>query len=67
MHDCKVYDVSILLPTAIPNVGFVLAATLPVAESRLALQGITGLLGRDILANCVLTYSGTGGQVILSI
>jgi hypothetical protein len=32
----------------------------PVIESQLIGQGIQGLLGRDILASCLLTYDGTG-------
>lgn len=37
----------------------------PVIESELAHQGIHGLLGRDILMHCLLTYDGQGGNFCL--
>ncbi|MER2583834.1 MAG: aspartyl protease family protein [Candidatus Competibacter sp.] len=57
-HQCFQYDVSL----AIAQTGWHwnIQAT-PVLESHLAHQGIDGLLGRDILAYCLLFYNGQGG------
>ena len=41
--------------------------TLPVIGSDLKGQPIKGLIGRDILANCVFIYNGVGGHYTLAI
>jgi hypothetical protein len=38
----------------------------PVLESDLAHQGITALLGRDILKECLFTYDGSAGTFCLA-
>lgn len=40
--------------------------TIPVLASKLAGQGILALIGRDILARCVLVYNGPGGFFTLT-
>ena len=40
---------------------------LPILESQLSPQGIDGLLGRDVLEDCLLVYSGPNSLFILSI
>lgn len=57
------YDVSIIIPH--PSISRHFPA-IAVTEASLRPQGIDGLLGRDILATCLLIYSGTDGSFILS-
>ena len=59
------YDVSILIfgkatepPLVVPS--------LAIMESELLVQGIQGLIGRDILCNCLLTYNGAVGTFTLA-
>lgn len=40
--------------------------TLPVMESDFSAQNIDGLLGRDVLAQCLLVYSGPDNAFMLS-
>jgi Aspartyl protease len=49
------FDVSLLIPM---RSGARLFNSVPVFGMSLRPQGIDGLLGRDILAQCLLTYSG---------
>ncbi|MFN0053921.1 MAG: retropepsin-like aspartic protease [Planctomycetales bacterium] len=64
-HQCSLFDVS--LGMAMPgNAIHVFATTLPVVECQLTSQGIDGLLGRDILDKCLLTYNGAGKLFILA-
>ena len=56
-HVANQYDVSIILPHPMINRTFL---AVPVIESELFHQGgFHALIGRDILAFCMLTYSGT--------
>jgi hypothetical protein len=41
-------------------------STLSVMSGNLLAQGIHGLLGRDVLADCRLTYAGPEKVVLLS-
>lgn len=62
---CHQYDVSLFIPPAKPQkTGFYVEAT-PVTESVLRPQGIDGLIGRDVLARCVLIYNGEDGHFTL--
>lgn len=58
---CFTYDLDILFPDhrAIVNV--------LVCEAPLTGQNIDGLLGRDVLQNCLLVYSGYDNQFTLAI
>jgi len=61
----NVYDVSIWIPGAIPPPFFL--GTVAVAESQLLQsQGFHILLGRDILAYCMVHYSGPLNLVTVS-
>jgi predicted aspartyl protease len=57
-----VYDVSIVIPMR--NAAKVFPAV-PVLAMHLRSQGIDGLLGRDLLADALLTYSGPHPFVML--
>jgi Aspartyl protease len=63
-HPCNLYDVSLMIP-APTGAPFFLEAT-PILESLLRPQGIDGLLGRDILARCVLFYNSPMGGFTLA-
>jgi predicted aspartyl protease len=57
---CNTYDVSLF----IPNGNFVPFAlqTIEIAEiDQIAHQGYAGLIGRDVLSTCHLTYDGRSG------
>lgn len=58
------YDVDLVIPMS--NGQFVPIGTLPVTASSFHQQGISGLLGRDVLNHGVLVYNGSFGQFILS-
>lgn len=62
-HYCDQYDVSLFIPDGTSG-HFVPA--LPVITTHLRTQGIDGLLGRDVLKNCVLIYNGTASMITLS-
>lgn len=61
---CNAYDISFLLP-APKGIPFSIDA-LPVIESSLRPQGIDGLLGRDVLAQCALFYNSPFGGFTLA-
>lgn len=54
-HITNQYDVAIVLVH--PKATFTFHSV-PVVESHLSVQGIQALIGRDILAQCVLIYNG---------
>ena len=62
---CKTYDVQITItPTVLPSevldpiLNIPYSRTLSVIEASLSYQGISGLIGRDILKECLLIYNG---------
>jgi predicted aspartyl protease len=57
-HNLSQYDVSLILlhPKLQLRLG-----TVAVVESQLAIQGIQGLIGRDVLTNCLFIYDGATG------
>jgi len=55
------FDVSLVLGL------HVLRLTLPVVETDFSAQSIDGLLGRDVLSQCLFVYNGTNGQVAISV
>lgn len=63
-HQCNLYDISLIIPAPKGQPFYIDA--LPIVESSLKSQGIDGLLGRDVLANCVLIYNGSIGWYTLS-
>lgn len=65
-HVCDQYDVSLFFPgQSASGVGFWVPA-LPIITTRLKHQGIDGLIGRDVLNRCTLTYIGSAGIYSLS-
>jgi hypothetical protein len=62
---CKTYDIGLFIPGPTGGAGHYEEA-MPVVESDLSAQSIGGLLGRDVLAKCVLTYVGQSDIFILS-
>ena len=57
-HVCNQYSISLMGPFFVP--------ALLANEASFKAQGIHGLLGRDVLGGCVLTYNGPARQFILS-
>jgi hypothetical protein len=55
--DCNQYDVSIVIPVP-KGVPFNLATMAVTEHEFLNSQGFHGLIGRDILSQCHLTYNG---------
>lgn len=65
-HACAQYDVFLyILPGRPGEVGYYVEA-MPVLKTFLRSQGIDGLLGRDVLQNCVLITNGPAGILTLS-
>lgn len=64
-HPCNQYDVSLLIPSTKGGAPFEVAA-LPVLESSFRPQGFDGLLGRDVLQQCVLFYNSPLGGYTLA-
>jgi len=61
-HSANQYDVSIFIPGATQNHPVFSLQNVAVLESHLtAGQGIDALIGRDILAHCLLNYDGASG------
>ena len=66
-HVTEQYDVSIIIPGATNNHAPLAVGNLPViACDLLQAQGIHALIGRDILADCLLSYDGGGGFFTLA-
>jgi hypothetical protein len=63
-HQCSSYDVDILMVTSKGQIKHIPA--LPVIEADFSAQGHDGLIGRDILADFRMTYSGPDNIVWLS-
>jgi hypothetical protein len=63
---CPTYDVMLIILSGNPAVSPFLVDALPVMEASLRSQGIDGLIGRDVLAKCVLIYNGISGNYVLS-
>jgi hypothetical protein len=64
-HFCNQYDVSLVLPAASERMPLLLEA-LPILEGAFRHQGIDGLLGRDVLAQCTLVYNAPVGSYTLA-
>lgn len=61
-HEANQFDVLIMIPGINQQSQAFIAPALPVIEASLEHQGYQALIGRDILASCVLTYVGYEGQ-----
>lgn len=65
-HPCAQYDIMLyILPGRPGEIGYFVDA-LAVIETSLRPQGIDGLLGRDVLQNCVLITNGPAGILTLA-
>ncbi len=62
-HQCNTYDVEIGIPGYIPGKHI---PALPVVDGHYLSQGHQGLIGRDVLKDARLIYSGHDGWVGLS-
>jgi hypothetical protein len=60
-HMADAYDVSLIIPPATVGQTPLAFPNISVIASRLAVQGIQALIGRDILSQCYFTYNGTMG------
>jgi hypothetical protein len=56
-HVANQYDVGLMIPGG-PTDPPLVQITLPVTDHALAVQGIQALIGRDVLAQCLLSYNG---------
>lgn len=65
-HTAEQYDVSIIVPGTGSHHSPLVIPAVPVLSAHLALQGIDALIGRDILRDCILIYSGSLGQFTLA-
>lgn len=64
----QLYDIGLVLVGQSPNgmpTGHMMQS-LPVLESDFSAQSIEGLIGRDVLAQCRMTYAGPDGLMLLS-
>lgn len=64
-HHCAQYDCALYIPGAAGAPGHFIEA-LPIITTHLRSQGIDGLLGRDVLDQCTLTYIGSMRVVSMS-
>jgi predicted aspartyl protease len=70
-HDCNEYDISVWLPQnptptqPCPSL-HPIHLILSVIESDFSARQIEVLIGRDVLAKCLLVYNGLTGQITLA-
>jgi len=65
VHYCDQYDVSLFIPGN-AGIGGHIVAAIPIITTHLRSQGIDGLLGRDVLNNCVVIYNGSASFLTLA-
>jgi predicted aspartyl protease len=65
-HTCWAYDVSLFIPNVTKGKRGLHVLMLQVAEIDIAYQGISGLIGRDVLANANFIYNGEAGLFTLA-
>ena len=65
-HPTDQYDVGLAIPGSDVAQAPLIHQTIPVIESDLSAQGIEALIGRDVLASCVLVYNGVTGHFTLA-
>ncbi len=56
-HSCGQYDVMLLIPGMDQSKPGLHIDAIPIIETPLSTQGISGLIGRDVLDRCVLVYN----------
>lgn len=61
------YDVGLILGLSGPPHAQLLATTMPVIATDFSMQPIDGLLGRDILSQCLMGYNGPEGHIAIAI
>jgi hypothetical protein len=64
-HYCDQYDVSLFIPGSTGSGGHLVEA-IPVVTTHLRSLGFDGLLGRDVLNNCILIYNGSASFFTLA-
>ncbi len=64
-HVVETYDVGLTIYAATEQSPLI-HQTMPVIKSQLKPQGIDGLIGRDVLRSCFLTYDGQNGLFTLA-
>lgn len=62
---CKTYDVALFIPGPHPRGGH-FVELVAMVESDYSSHSIDGLLGRDVLSSCILTYIGPQDRFMLS-
>ncbi|MCB1532610.1 MAG: aspartyl protease family protein [Alphaproteobacteria bacterium] len=62
-HQMNTYDIAMIIQG--DGTPFVMPA-LPVVECNFEAQGIDGLLGRDVLSRCHMTYGGNSKIMLLT-
>ncbi len=65
-HSCPMYDVGIFIPGQVAGSLLHFVNPVPVVGTNFKIQGIQGLLGRDVLKNACLFYNGTTNLYTLS-
>jgi hypothetical protein len=63
---CNSYDIAMYIPGMPGAAAGHFVEALPVTESDFTAHSFKGLLGRDVLQNCVLTYIGPSNEYVLS-
>jgi|APMI01.1.fsa_nt_gi hypothetical protein len=64
-HSCQGFDVSLQIRPQTAGLAFVIPA-LPIIETGGFGFGFDGLLGRDVLSQCILIYNGVSKRYVLS-
>jgi hypothetical protein len=65
-QNCNQFDVGLYIGPPGPGSAGHLLDALPITESVLSVQGIQGLIGRDVLSSCVFIYSGVNDGFTLA-
>jgi Aspartyl protease len=65
-HSADSYDVSLAIYSDVTQPYLHLPTLAVMASDLFAVQGIHALIGRDVLASCLLTYNGSMGQFTLA-
>ena len=66
-HTCNQYDISLALTHPNPPHIHIFSLTIPVIESDFSQQPIKGLIGRDILSQCLFAYNGPHGHFVVGV
>jgi hypothetical protein len=65
-HVCNTFDVGLMVHGALMSQVVHFVPALPVLDGQFKPQGVDGLLGRDVLASCRVTYSGPDQLLMVS-